>query len=145
MSDQYFKGGCHCDNIVFEMELTGKPDSINPRACDCDFCSKHGAAYISDNKGKLVIWINKESHLSRYHQGSGIVDFLVCKICGVLVGACYEVQGNIYAAINSKSVERYAEFAQEIVVSPENMSDDEKTKRWKNIWFSNVNIKSVDV
>ncbi len=76
-----------------------------------------------------------------YQQGGGIADFLACKKCGVLVGACYEKQGQLYAAINSKAVDKSTNFGQEIVVSPKKLNDNEKTQRWRDIWFSDVKIK----
>lgn len=137
-------GGCHCGNIKFEMEIALEPSSYNPRACDCEFCSKHGAMYISDKNGKLIISVKNETNLSKYQQGSGIADFLICKKCGVLVGVCYEKQDELYAAINSKAVDRSTNFGQEIVVSPKELNDHEKTQRWRDIWFSEVKIKHVN-
>jgi hypothetical protein len=46
---------CHCQNIVLELELTRPPETYAPRACDCDFCTKHGATYLSDPGGTLAI------------------------------------------------------------------------------------------
>ena len=137
-------GGCHCGNITFEMEVTQDPSSYNPRRCDCDFCSKHGAAYISDNNGKLMVSVKNQTNLSKYRQGSGIAEFLSCKECGVLIGACYEKEGQLYAAINSKAVDRNTNFGQEIVVSPKELSDNVKTQRWRDIWFADVSIKYVN-
>ena len=133
-------GGCHCSNITFSMEVTQDPASFSPRACDCDFCVKHGAAYVSDKSGKLMITVKEEANLSTYHQGSGIANFLICKKCGVMLGAYYERDGQLYAAINSKTVDRSIAFAQEVVVSPKTLSDGEKTQRWQDIWFSDVEI-----
>ena len=143
MTIHKYSGGCHCGNIAFEMEVTGKPASYNPRACDCDFCRKHAASYLSDPGGKLIINIANENNLSKYHQGSEISDFLVCKICGVLVGVCYEEEERLYSAINSKTVENAADFGPETAVSPKTLNDQDKIHRWKNSWFSNVRIKNV--
>lgn len=137
-------GGCHCSNITFEMEITQDPSSCNPRACDCDFCRKHGAAYISDSNGKLIVSVKNKSNLNKYRQGSGIAEFLSCKKCGVLIGACYEKEGQLYAAINSKAVDRSINFGQETVVSPKELNDNEKTQRWQDIWFSDVKIIRVN-
>ena len=136
-------GGCYCNNVTFEMKMTGELGSYEPRACDCDFCSKHGASYVSDTNGKLTIFVKDDSNLSKYKQGSGIADFLICKTCGVLVGACYEEQGQLYAAINSKAIDEIATLGPERVVSPKLLSDEEKIQRWKEIWFSDAKIKHV--
>ncbi len=41
-------GGCHCSNIRFRLESAKPPSEFAPRVCDCTFCTKHGARYISD-------------------------------------------------------------------------------------------------
>jgi hypothetical protein len=50
-------GGCHCRNIILRIELPNSPGSYNPRACDCDFCGKHAASYVSDAHGSLLVEI----------------------------------------------------------------------------------------
>jgi len=140
-------GGCHCGNISFEMETVCEPCTFCepctyfPRACDCDFCSKQGAAYVSDSNGKLVMSVQDETNLSRNKQGSGAADFLLCKKCEVLVAVCYQVQDRLYAAVNSKAVDKGTRFGQEVVVSPRMLGDSAKTERWREIWFSRVRIK----
>lgn len=133
-------GGCHCKNITFEIKSSKKFDAYEPRACDCEFCSKHSASYISDPKGTLKIVINNEKDLKKYKVGSGVADFLICNNCGVFVSVCYEEQDCIYGSINSKTVDRKIKFGNEVIISPEQLSDSVKIKRWKDIWFSNVQI-----
>ncbi len=136
-------GGCHCGNIALEIELTGRLASYSPRACDCDFCRKHAASYISDSDGKLEILVKSEANLSKYRQGSGIADCLICRVCGILVGVSYEEDGRVYAAINSNAVWNSADFGAETAVSPRTLNDQDKIQRWKSLWFSDVRIKMV--
>lgn len=133
-------GGCYCGNISYAAELANSPGAYTPRSCDCDFCTAHGASYISDSEGKLALQIKSEKETSRFKQGSGMVDFLICKNCGVVVGACYEEGGILYGAINSKSVRGKPAFGESISVSPKKLNDSEKVTRWKEIWFSNVEL-----
>ena len=137
-----YTGGCYCRNITFEMETASELSSYSPRACDCNFCTKHSASYISDNNGKLTISAKNESDLNRYKQGDEIADFLICKICGVLVGACYEDRGRLYATVNSKAVDRDFDFAIDTVVSPKTLNGDRKKQRWRDFWFSNVDFEN---
>jgi hypothetical protein len=143
MTTTKLSGGCHCGNISFQIEFANDASSYSPRACDCDFCNKHGATYISDKNGLLTITIDNESSLSRYRQGSGIAEFLLCKGCGVLVGVVYEEAGQIYGSINSKSINHNTDFGKELVVSPKRLNDSERIERWKDLWFSKVEIKGV--
>ena len=136
-------GGCHCGNILVELEFAGTPSAYNPRACDCDFCRKHCAAYVSDAKGSVRIRIKDERADGRYRQGSGQAEFLLCRTCGVLVGALYQSDGRTYAAVNVRIVDVRTDFGVELPVSPKKLSESEKVKRWQDIWFSNVDVRST--
>ena len=133
-------GGCHCKNITFKIETTEEFETHEPRACDCEFCTKHSASYISDPKGSLKIVVTNKNDLKKYKVGSGVADFLICNECGVFVSVCYEEQGRIYASINSKTVDKKTNFGGEVVVSPKQLDDVDKIKRWKDIWFADVVI-----
>src|SRR5260221_14679366 len=94
-------GGCHCGNIAVEMELPRAARTYSPRACDCDFCRKHGAAYVSDPQGCLRVRIRDGRDSGTYRQGSEIADCLFCRNCDVLVGANYRSEGKIYGVVNA--------------------------------------------
>jgi len=134
-----YTGGCHCGNIIFKMEIPKPLESYISRTCDCEFCKKHSASYISDPSGKLIFTINEQSKLNKYHQGSGIVDFLVCNNCGVLIGGCYEENGILFSAVNIKAVASTS-IGNETIVSPKNLDDKDKIQRWKKLWFSKVEL-----
>jgi hypothetical protein len=135
-------GGCHCGNIRIDLELTRAPDTYNPRACDCDFCRKHNAAYISDPQGSLAIRIKDESLRGTCRQGSGQAEFLFCRNCGVLVSVLYRNDGRLYAAVNARAVQGGKPFGAEQTVSPQKLSAEDKVKRWQEVWFSNVGLVS---
>jgi hypothetical protein len=133
-------GGCYCGNVQLEIELTREPGSYHPRACDCNFCSKHGAAYLSDPQGALTILVGDTSNTGYCRQGSSLAECLFCKNCGVLVGVVYRSDERVYGAVNVKAVEAPTNFAAEQPVSPKLLSGEEKITRWQDIWFSNVTI-----
>ncbi len=133
-------GGCHCGNITLEMELTRQSVTYNPRACDCDFCRKHKASYVSDQNGSLRIHVNDEGNLGKYRQGNNIAECILCRNCGVLVGVVYPNDGKLYAAVNSLAIDSGDRFGEEKSVSPKTLSTVEKTERWKKLWFANVSI-----
>ena len=111
-------GGCYCGNIQLDLQLANAPASYQPRACDCGFCRKHGAAYISDAQGTLRIRINDQRRSGTYRQGSELAEMLLCTHCGVLIGALYRAEGRIYATVNVRVVERAESFGVEQAVSP---------------------------
>jgi hypothetical protein len=133
-------GTCHCGNIHVEVKLSRTPVSYRPRVCDCDFCRKHGAAYISDPQGLVRIRVRDAQQLGRYRQGSGIAECLLCRNCGVLVGVVYEDGGRLLAGINCKIIDGSPGFGEAVPVSPKSLPDEEKIKRWKDLWFADVGI-----
>ena len=134
-------GGCHCGNNSYLAEFTIDPAEYIARLCDCNFCSSHGAAYASDSKGKLVINIKKQSEISKYRQGSRLVDFIICKTCGVLTNVVYKGNNNIYASINIRTADEYSAFGKGKVAHLAQLTDEERIKRWESAWFHNVELK----
>jgi hypothetical protein len=133
-------GGCYCGNILLDLYLTQELASYHPRACDCGFCRKHGAAYISDAHGSLRIRIKDQRRSGTYRQGSELAEMLLCTECGVLVGALYRTEAQIYATVNAKVIEGAAGFGPEQTVSPKSLSSAAKVSRWKELWFSSVEL-----
>jgi hypothetical protein len=136
----HLHASCHCKNIVLELELTRPPETYAPRACDCDFCTKHGATYLADPSGSLAIRVTDHTLLRRYEQGSGTARCLVCAGCGVLVGAAYEMDAKIWAVVNSRTVDGDVRFADPVPVSPKTLGVEQKVARWRELWFSRVTI-----
>lgn len=134
-------GGCHCRNIAFEAEMTKEPSAYNPRSCDCKLCASHGASYASDSRGTLKIRIKNNDEVSKYRQGSKIADFLICKNCGVMTNVIYEEEGVLFGSINVRATVNYGSFGEGLHAHLSQLSDEERIKRWKNIWFSNVKLE----
>jgi hypothetical protein len=130
-------GGCYCGNVLLHIRLPRPPKAYNPRACDCGFCRKHGAAYISDRSGSLEIAIGTATDRGSYRQGSEAADFLFCRRCGVLIGVTCEIDGRLYGAVNVRSLDPAA-FGPEQSVSPKHLAATEKLQRWQGVWFPDV-------
>lgn len=137
------RGSCHCGNITLTIDTVLHPSEIYPRACDCDFCRKHGAAYVSDPSGSLSLWIENMAELVKYRQGSEIAEFLLCKRCGVLVAACYEWENHLYATVNMRVMDDRESLGLEKTVSPRLLGNEGKIQRWKDVWFSNVSVSNI--
>jgi len=133
-------GGCHCHNISVTMQLSHPLEHYKPRACDCDFCVRHGAAYVSDAEGSLSMHIRDERAVGRYMQGDQLAEFILCRNCGVLIGATYRSDGRLYAAVNANIMGAPSGFGETRVASPKQLSAEEKTKRWRSLWFPQVVI-----
>lgn len=139
-SSQAVQGGCYCGNVLLELQLTHETAHYQPRACDCGFCRKHGAAYLSDPHGSLRIRIDDMSCRGVYRQGNELAEMLLCTRCGVLMGALYRADGRTYATVNVRALEGAAEFGAAQSVSPRQLAAEEKVARWKSLWFSDVSF-----
>ena len=135
-------GGCDCGNLSVVLELSEPSDSYRPRACDCRFCRKHAAAYVSDPKGSLRIKVRETELFVRYRQGSGTAECLLCARCGVLIGVSYQEDEVRYAAVNVQAIGDGTTFGSPTVVSPKASPVDERVRRWKQLWFSNVRLET---
>ncbi len=138
------QGGCHCGNITYVAEFTKDLSTYTPRACDCNLCASHGAAYASDRNGSLKICIRDRQNVNMYRQGSRIADFIICKQCGVLTGACYKEEGRTFGSINVRSSNAYNDFNEGQSAQLEQLSDEERIERWKRYWFTNIVIEYED-
>jgi len=136
-------GGCHCGNIRVSVELERAPESYAPRACDCEFCHKHGAAWVSDARGSLTIRIRDERATSRYTQGDRLAEMLLCRNCGVLVGALWRGQC-LYAVVNVSALETRSAFPDAQPASPRMLSAEAKKSRWQSLWFANVTLTTCE-
>jgi len=135
------KGQCHCGKIQFSAELAQPLSTYSPRACDCEFCRMHDAAYVSDPLGQLQIRVTSASGLHTYRQGSGTAEFLLCPACGVLIAALYrDADSMLYAAVNARAVTDSAAFGNRSSVSPRLLSTEGKVKRWTEYWFARVDL-----
>lgn len=131
------KGGCHCGKVRVELTTSIRPADFRPRACDCSFCAKHGAAYVSDPDGRLRV--TGSEMLAEYRQGSGTARMLLCRACGVLVAAVFEEGGRRYGTVNSKCLEGVA-FGAPQTVSPQTLGAGDKKARWARLWTPDVEI-----
>ena len=60
------------------------------RSCSCAFCRSHGTRTVSDRDGAAEITASDWSLVERYRFGSRTADYLLCRRCGVYVGAVCE-------------------------------------------------------
>ncbi len=131
-------GACHCGRLHVQFDTKHAPASVHPRACDCSFCRKHQAAYVSDNQGRLTFIIHDPAAMQRYQQGSEAADFMLCNRCGVLLGVVFSDDQRIYGAVNYQCLDERDHFATEQIASPQTYSADEKLQCWRQLWTPNV-------
>jgi hypothetical protein len=96
-----FKGSCHCGALGFSFQTALPVAKWSVRACQCRFCRAHGALTTSDPGGRLMFDIRDVDLLERYRFGLKTADFLLCKRCGVYVGAQIETFHGAFGTINT--------------------------------------------
>jgi hypothetical protein len=122
-------GSCHCGWLQVEFTTSQNPEDTNPRACDCNFCQKHGAAYISDPAGALRIVAAEPNALHSYRQGSEAARFQLCGKCGVLIAVIFEHNGHVYGAVNVCCLDKRAILGAPVPALPQLLSPQEKISR----------------
>ncbi|WP_159015372.1 GFA family protein [Cognatiluteimonas profundi] len=128
-------GGCHCGALRLEFSSARPLRSFVARACDCDFCTRHRAAWVSDPAGQLRI-LADTTQLQRYRQGSAQAEFLLCRECGVLVAVMARaVDGRLLGAANRNAINDRMDLIEETIVSPRLLAPDSKLARWSEVWM----------
>lgn len=128
-------GGCHCGNLRLTLETLRDPGKLTVRACSCSFCRRHGVRTVSDPAGRVEFVVGDPAQLSRYRFGLGTAQFLVCRTCGVYIGAVIAEAGSAYAIVNINVLETPAAFADTAVpVSYDRESTAERRARRRARW-----------
>lgn len=134
-------GRCHCGALRLTLHLSRAPGAVSPRACDCGFCTRHGAAWVSDAAGRLDITVGDQALARDYRQGSNTARMIFCGGCGVLVAAVLDDGGRCYGAVNARCLDDAAALGEPTTVSPQRLSPDEKVARWRQLWTPDVRWK----
>ena len=105
-------GGCHCGNIRVRLRLTKAPAENPLRACACSFCRAHQTRTVADPGGLFEVEADDWSLVEPYRFGSRTADYLVCRRCGVYVGAVCETAAGARAVVNVNCLAERAQFTQ---------------------------------
>src|SRR5947209_12658881 len=80
------------------------------RSCACLFCRAHGTRTVSDPAGRADLWVDW-SLVQKYRFGSRTSDYLLCRRCGVYVGAVCETPAGWRSVINTLCLQDRAGFS----------------------------------
>lgn len=109
------QGGCHCGNLQIEVRLTKPPVENLLRSCACSFCRSHATRTVSDPAGQANVHASDWSLVERYRFGSRTADYLLCRRCGVYIGAVCETTAGLRAVINTLCLHDRAMFTQDAI------------------------------
>lgn len=128
-------GRCHCGNLEIDFETDLRPEDMVPRACQCSFCRKHSTAAVSDPAGHVTFRANDPDQLNRYTFGLGSTEFLICRTCGVYVGAFMPSGDEAFANVMAGALDAHEDFPGPPVPvhrSQENL--EERQSRRRKMW-----------
>jgi hypothetical protein len=96
-----FEGGFHCGTLGFSFQTQLPVAEWSVRACQCGFCRAHGARTTSDPSGRLAFHVKQRDALQRYRFGLMAADFLLCRACGIYLGAQIATARGAFGIINT--------------------------------------------
>jgi hypothetical protein len=105
-------GGCHCGNLRTRLQLTREPPYNSLRACGCSFCRAHATRTVADTDGLFEIWADDWTQVEPYRFGSRTADYLICKRCGVYIGAVADTVQGTRAVVNVNALAAHVAFTQ---------------------------------
>jgi hypothetical protein len=104
MPEQHtFSGACHCGAIRGALRATKPAAELQVRACQCGFCTRHGAMTVSDPAGRATFEIERAA-LAKYQFGTRTGTSLVCARCGMYAGVMLEDEGKVWSALNVRGL-----------------------------------------
>ncbi len=130
-----YEGACHCGAIEFTYESRLTPRRWSVRACQCLFCRGHGALSTSDCEGAVRFRYVYPDRLRRYRFGLRTADFLVCRECGMYVGAVMMTGAGAVAIVNLNVLrERPRGLAPPRLVNYRNETLEQRRARRRENW-----------
>ena len=107
------EGGCHCGNLRVRVRLTRPPAENALRSCSCTFCRAHATRTVSDPDGLFEVWAADWSLVERYRFGSRTADYMLCRRCGIYIGAVCDTAAGTRAVVNTNALSDRAAFTGE--------------------------------
>jgi len=126
------EGHCHCGNLSFLLRLVRPLEQCRMGECDCTFCIAHAAKCIADSRGRATITIRDAAQLNRYRFAMATADFLVCRTCGVYLGAVIEIDGASFSVLNLRATKLHDLPANRHSYASE--TKDDRIARRKSSW-----------
>ena len=116
-------------------ETANRPEDLQLRECACGFCRRHGATAVTDPAGSLELRIRDAGEVSRYRFALRTADYVVCRTCGVFVGALCTIEGSTYATLNANVLEARASLTRRpVAVDYDGESAAERIARRRARW-----------
>lgn len=103
-----YHGSCHCGVLQLELRTRRVLDTLPVRQCACSFCIRHNPRYTSDADGH--VHLAAQMSPLRYRFGHGTADFIMCARCGVLAGAFWTDNDQVFGVLDLLVLDARAQF-----------------------------------
>lgn len=135
MNRESYEAACHCGAISCTYTTAIPPQQWSIRACQCSFCRAHDALSSSDPGGRLTFRSNDPDMLQRYRFGLKTADFLLCRNCGVYLGAVIETDAGRFGIVNTHALSPAPEdIADVAAISYDGEETDARISRREERW-----------
>ena len=130
-----YRGECHCGAIGYVYRCAAAPADWAIRACQCRFCRAHDALSASDPAATISFFATEPGRLQPYRFGLQTADFLVCRQCGVYIGASIETPKGRFGIINTHAlVDPAPAIARPQPISYDGEETDDRVTRREERW-----------
>ncbi len=129
------QGACHCGALSYRYETDALLQAWSVHACQCAFCRLHASLTTSDSSGCLTFGTRESEAVQRYRFGAGTADFLICRHCGVYVGAALRSGSGAFGIINVRALCPFpAELPAAVSMSYQGESREARVARRASRW-----------
>ncbi|MDJ0748261.1 MAG: hypothetical protein QNJ11_02195 [Woeseiaceae bacterium] len=130
-----YAGRCHCGAIGYRYTVATPPAHWAIRACQCRFCRSHDALSTSDPTGTIAFEASSPDQLQRYRFGLNTADFLLCRRCGVYIGASIDTPKGRFGIINTRAlVDPQPSMSKSDPISYDDEDTDGRVSRREERW-----------
>jgi len=98
-----YQGSCHCGTIRAVLTSTKPADALEVRACQCAFCTRHGAMTVSDPQGRASFEIERVG-LVTYQFATRTGSSLICGRCGMYAGVVLTEASETWSVLNVRGL-----------------------------------------
>jgi hypothetical protein len=98
-----YQGSCHCGAIRAVLAASKPADALEVRACQCAFCTRHGAMTVSDPQGRASFEIER-ALLVTYQFATRTGSSLICGRCGMYAGVVLTEASETWSVLNVRGL-----------------------------------------
>lgn len=133
------QGSCRCRNILLHWQC--RDYSLVPRACQCAYCVRQHAAWVSKSGTALHAVIHDPRQHRVVEQGPAGAQFHECAHCNDVVLVTADIDGELYGAANARCVVNPRGFQNAVPGDTTALSVAAKRERWRLNWCSPLSIR----